>query len=878
MLSGTILKERYQVEKVVGHGGFATTYRGKDLQNGDVVAVKECRNIQPRELERIRREARILGELSGSKGIVHIRDYIESDDAAYIIMDYADGVTLKAYVEQNGALQADRAVDLLKPVMDSVQNIHSKGLLHRDISPDNIVLGPQGTLKLLDFGAARSVVAEDDQKTMTMVLKPGYAPEEQYRSQEAQGTWTDVYALCATLYFCITGTAPIDSLQRMYEDTLKTPTEMGFVVSRHLEKVLMHGLELRSENRIASMEELIQELLTSEGGVLGSEKTVLAPEHADDGKSQNRIRSAEQNTSQSTIKTGRRQRKKTPKAVPVGILVAVFLCIVGIFIYRNGEDESSELDDMYPYISDVVITQEDIKRFQKTEELESISFDTCEISDEIMEQLAGLEQIHSLSFEDCYGYTSYEMLAESQNLERLDVSVCDEEAKVFDGEAAFPGEFPYVQSLQLRVNGFASGTDFLVRFPNLDSLYLYNSRSYDDYVFTISDIAFVKGLEKLQTIHISDMLIASDDISALGTCKEISGIELNDVGITNLEGLEQCTQLYNLEASTNQITSLAPLAQCESLNYLDVSENCIDSLEGLENANRLRNLYAAGNQISSLAPLRGKTDITILDLSDNQLQSLEGCEGLIDLDQINVNYNQISDLDGIANSTSLTVLQARKNMLDSIDLLNDRFTELETLDVAENQLTDIQAVSACTKLQIFRTDENQLTSLHGLENKPELYAVSACQNQLTDISALQGMQTMQYVDLAKNQIVDITPLGAMTANDLVVFLEDNQIADINVLPKENTYRFLSLHGNPLSDYEAASRFLVETLYLPDVTEGDYQVLKSAHMNTLYMVDVELGRQAELKREFEDEDFYMDLLSNEEAEENMQSMREFQRSL
>ena len=111
MLSGTILKERYQVEKVVGHGGFATTYRGKDLQNGDVVAVKECRNIQPRELERIRREARILGELSGSKGIVHIRDYIESDDAAYIIMDYADGVTLKAYVEQNGALQADRAVE-----------------------------------------------------------------------------------------------------------------------------------------------------------------------------------------------------------------------------------------------------------------------------------------------------------------------------------------------------------------------------------------------------------------------------------------------------------------------------------------------------------------------------------------------------------------------------------------------------------------------------------------------------------------------------------------------------------------------------------------------------------------------------------------------
>lgn len=855
-LLGSIIKERYKIEEVIGNGGFAVTYKGTDQANGDTVAIKECRHIKPKELERIREEAQTLRELSGSQGIVHIRDYIEEADAAYIIMDYAKGVTLKNYVTNGEGMQSGTVLSMFLPIMKALAEIHDKGLLHRDISPDNIIITQDHTLTLLDFGAARSISDTQDEKTITMILKPGYAPEEQYRSLEAQGTWTDVYALCATMYFCVTRTAPIDSLQRMYEDTLKSPSELGINISQQFEEVLMQGLALRSENRIHSMQELLTRLAEAE--------------------------SYPHVTEQKTIRKNDTQRKRSQNKFSKGILAVIImgmlLCVAAMIIFSGRREGGSSSDEAYLYCSDQLITQEDIQAFRRNSVLESITFDTCEISDERMQQLAELEQVRSLSFDDCYGFASYEPLSQMVLLDSLSVSVYDESLPVFDGNRDFPVDFPKIRYLTLRINGFDGGNEFLTRFKKLEYLSIYNAGNYDDLQVEIADLDFLSGLPSLHSFTLSDIKILNSDLSSLSACSLLSSLDLSNTGIEVLDGIETASGLSYLCVPENRLESLEPLKELTRVNYLDVSNNQLTTLDGIEQMEVLHSLYAADNRLMDLQALNGMKSIETLDVEGNQLESLSGCEALIQMTDLNAGRNRIGDLEGIQNSTSLKTLKVKENELTSISLLEGKYPELETVDVAGNQLTEIDALSECPKLKACRADDNRLTSLKGLEHAEELYVASAYDNQISDISALTGKTGLQYVDLGKNEITDMTPLSSMEGNDLIVFLEDNLIEDAGSLPKKNSYRFISLQGNPLPDYQTMDKLLVESIYLPDTGNGNYELLKEGHMDSLYMVDVELGNQARLKREFDEADIYLNLLTNEEAEENMEEMREFQRSM
>ena len=142
------------------------------------------------------------------------------------MMEYIDGMSLKAYVaSQGGKIPYDQALTILMPVMQALTQVHALNLTHRDISPDNISITSKGESKLLDFGAARFSIG--DEKSVSVILKHGYAPEEQYSSKGNQGPWTDVYAMGATLYRCVTGELPPDSIMRVHNDTLKKPLGAG---------------------------------------------------------------------------------------------------------------------------------------------------------------------------------------------------------------------------------------------------------------------------------------------------------------------------------------------------------------------------------------------------------------------------------------------------------------------------------------------------------------------------------------------------------------------------------------------------------------------------------------------------------------------------
>lgn len=275
---GTVLNKKYLVGYAIGEGGFGITYIGRDTTLDMRVAIKEFypsgytnrnsfkqstvtigsdkqRAFFEKGKERFLIEARNVAKFSSEKGIVDVRDYFEANGTAYIIMEYLDGIDLNKYLNQYGPMPSDKAFDLMLPVMRSLEKINAAGIIHRDISPDNIMYLKDGSLKLMDFGSARHFTNKE--KEMSIMLKQGYAPEEQYRKNGNQGPWTDVYGMCATLYRCITGKVPEDGLERIHEDNLKPPSALGVKISAPLENVLMYGLAVFPENRCQNMTELI---------------------------------------------------------------------------------------------------------------------------------------------------------------------------------------------------------------------------------------------------------------------------------------------------------------------------------------------------------------------------------------------------------------------------------------------------------------------------------------------------------------------------------------------------------------------------------------------------------------------------------------------
>lgn len=350
---GHLLKNRYEVLSVLGQGGFGLTYACRDITLNLYVAVKEyypdgfvtrdCKksatvtySTTPENMEFIEKglrkfidEARILAKFSGEDGIVDVRDYFEENNTAYIVMEYLDGKDLRQIIKEKGVMPADYAVRLLLPVMESLEKVHRQGLIHRDISPDNIrMVGKK--VKLLDFGAARDYSFEGN-KTMTVMLKRGYAPIEQYGSSEAQGPWTDIYALCATLYLCITGKKPADSLMRWQNDPLKKPSELGVAINPAIESVIMKGLSVLAKDRYQSMAALAYDF----GRALRGGNAV-SPAPVKKSEPQPVAEKPEATENKEEPKTPEKKKSKKKIFIPIVAAVLVVAIVAGVLVWRNG--------------------------------------------------------------------------------------------------------------------------------------------------------------------------------------------------------------------------------------------------------------------------------------------------------------------------------------------------------------------------------------------------------------------------------------------------------------------------------------------------------------------------------------------------------------
>ena len=290
---GTVLHLKYRINGVIGQGGFGITYDGTDLKLDMHVAIKEyfpntmasreitastevicgsnTQSLYEQGMNNFLKEAKNMAKYAGEENFVAVHDYFAENNTAYIIMEFVEGQNLKQYLQQHGRLTMNETLPIIIPVMNTLEKIHARNMIHRDVSPSNIMITPDGRVRLLDFGAAREVQLDSQNlTTMSAVYKYGYSPIEQQTMGMKQGPYTDIYALCATIYEMLTGSVPPNPIKRAYEgDQLVPPSRMGVAIDPVQEDALLRGLAVNGADRVQTIAEL-REALCRTGAQYGA--------------------------------------------------------------------------------------------------------------------------------------------------------------------------------------------------------------------------------------------------------------------------------------------------------------------------------------------------------------------------------------------------------------------------------------------------------------------------------------------------------------------------------------------------------------------------------------------------------------------------------
>lgn len=295
----TVINGAYLLGRMVGEGGFGITYIGWDVVNRRRVAVKEYfpRTVATRTsgsslvtplsaqsledfdygLKRFSEESRVLTMFRDHPCIVSFLDFQSANGTAYLVMEFLEGKTLATYLrERNGRMPCEAAFNVTMRILDGLREVHQNGLLHRDISPDNIFLTSTNGVKLLDFGAARFAMGERSQN-LSIILKPGYAPPEQYLRRGRQGPQTDLYATGATMYRAITGKVPPEALERQANDSLQPPSRFGVSIEPHVERAMMQALSVEMRDRFKTAQDFQRALQNSHVVEPGPRKPEVKP-------------------------------------------------------------------------------------------------------------------------------------------------------------------------------------------------------------------------------------------------------------------------------------------------------------------------------------------------------------------------------------------------------------------------------------------------------------------------------------------------------------------------------------------------------------------------------------------------------------------------
>lgn len=907
---GTVLAGKYMVGGVLGEGGFGITYIGRDTILDMTVAIKEYfpsgvvnrNNTISAEItspigdaltffEKGKKsfldEARILAKFSNEQSIVSVRDFFSENNTAYIVMEYLEGVDLKTFIEKNGAMDFKTVVNMLSPVMTALSKIHSQGLIHRDISPSNIMILNDGTVKLLDFGAAREVSGADE-KSLSILLKPGYAPEEQYRTKGNQGPWTDVYALCATMYKMLTGITPDDAMNRLFSDELKTPTELGVTIDPIAEKALLKGLSVMQKDRYQNIDELLNGFKGMDRSMINDDsKTVCGSVQAtvddkptkykasvsnndphlgnrdvtiydhkreikketidNDEKKQVPVYKSTSTNQESVHIKPTRERKKNKKIGMVLLsAILVVVAIIGIstlFSALNSATicgEKVDKSDTQIYLSNKTITADDMKAIASMGKLSEISFSNCVIDNGAFEYLSDISApVTKFKLHYCTGIDDYSNISRLKYLQQLDIIGCsltNEQLKKI-----MLDECEYLNKVYLSENTALSD------ISPLGSVKLLNEIVVDK--TAVVDFSALKTCEVLQSVSAQECGIT--DISTL-TNKTITHLFLDDNAIADISSFSNFEALNTLEIGKNRISDISALKDKKILTTLHLDENQITDISVLATTPYLLTLQISDNQIDTLQALSNAEQLTYLYVNRNKLSNLDGLENSLKLKSLQATENQIENISGISNCTILEEVNINDNKVSDISLLSKSASTLKRVFFNNNNVTDISCLANTSKLEYLSFDNNKVITLDSLKDSTSLLGISAENNGIESMLGLANSTQLKYIYLAHNKINDMSPIANLAVNDPTKLAADFSIVDVSSNQitelKANTvkkYTYLAVYNNPIKSFDKVSE-LDGAYFLFSYVEGmDFAGFKEA-FNQYNVIDCPKDKQVSVK--------------------------------
>lgn len=547
--AGTRLNKRYIVGRVLGQGGFGITYLAYDEEEGHIAAIKEFypygvavraadnKNLEPlSELqsgdfsegtERFCREAELISHFKNSAEILGVRDCFKENGTAYYAMEPAIGITLSDYCEKYGNITPPQVVGIMRQTALAFSVLHKGNAIHRDASPDNIMLCRNGKVRLLDFGAAREL---DNGKSYSVIVKEGYAPIEQYQRHGNQGAHTDIYTLGASMYRSLTGITPDDPMTRM-EDETSFIRGLEHIDSR-LRGIIRRCTMLRPEERYRSAEELLSEL--DECGI------------TEEWFSEDRLN----NTAEFPANPPAR-RKKTAALIAAGSAVSAAAAgIVALFsnafappqeVKIGGEMYSVELTQLD--LSDRELTNAQIANLRHMKKLTRLDLKNNYLTD--LSCLSGLTGLKEIWF-DNNSVTDIGFMKDMNSLTTISAE-----------------------------NNMISDISPLSGKTTLVNVYFG-----DNY---ITDITPLSDSRVLENVSFNEAQIGSLD--ALEGMTELKMVCLSGCNLTDISPLSSSKGLTYVYVGRNRLSDFSPLKNCTSITelYMDNNDlkNGIETLEGV---------------------------------------------------------------------------------------------------------------------------------------------------------------------------------------------------------------------------------------------------------------------------------------------------------
>lgn len=596
---GTLVGNRYLVGKVLGYGGFGITYIGWDKINCIKVAIKEYMpfGLSNRQygnttvilnysqyakafnegIDKFINEAETLRKFNHVTSIMTILDLFKDNNTAYIVMPYHKGKTLLKYLQESGdKISYQNCLEIMIPILEALEKVHQVGLIHRDISPDNIFITEENGVKLLDFGASRELSENIDISinNYTVMVKHGYAPPEQYYQMGVQGVWTDIYASAATIYRCITGIMPPFSIERMHNDSLIRPKVFDDNIPKIVDKAVVKALNLKSEERYQSMTEYIYSL------------------------------------------KGNRDKidKQRKIACVIGLsllIICVMIISLSINFKNNSISSSQENKDIVNQAKDEMSRNEDINTEPST-------------IDEIVEQEIYFEDINlENTIRDTIG--KYDGVITKEDVVDMNVLYASgKDITSIEGLQHLEG----LNRLDLSQNNIEELSP-LSELTELGFLMVDNN--------LISDITPLEHLIKISELGITNNNIKN--IQILSNFKYLTWLNLSNNKIEDISPLKNMERLIWMNAANNDIWDISPLEGAKKMESIAIDDNELRDISILATLPELENISAANNYISDISVLSGMENLISLNVVNNDITDFSVLDDLEYLEFIGIELN-----------------------------------------------------------------------------------------------------------------------------------------------------------------------------------------------------------------------------------------------